>query len=209
MKRDPGERPGYTSPMKLFVKDGVASASRDSGRVRESLSGKVSEDGQVVLEGTGQLKESGASWRYRYEGRIAGAKLEATGGMYPPHGGPALRDCSIALTRVGPPAPRASKPPAVEKKAEPVKAEPERQEAKPAVVDAKPPPAEAKAAPAEPPQSVQAALQSPPAESEPPPHTYFGRYSESDLALLAIFAVCAVAGVGLIVYDWRRTHRRY
>ena len=212
-KRDT-EGSGYTSPVKLVVRDGAATIVRDSSRVREALSGTVTADGGLTLEGTGHAKDSGSTWRYRFEGRFQGNRFEATGAMFASRGGPALRECSMNLTGVGRPSTARSKAASVEKKetvAQAAVAPPP-----PPPVMASPAPAPVRTQPVEPRAAViehstpvleQSTALETPALVERAMARLSG-YSRSDLILLAIFIITAVAGVALLVYDWRRNHRR-
>ena len=206
-KRDT-EGSGYTSPVKLVVRDGAATIVRDSSRVREALSGTVTADGSLTLEGTGHAKDSGSTWRYRFEGRFQGNRFEATGAMFASRGGPALRECSMTLSGVGrPPAARIQVPPIEKKEPPPQAAAPApAKAATPAPTPAVPPP---QTKPPEPAAPLAEESETPAASAIV--ERALGRlsgYSRTDLTLLAIFIITAVAGIALLIYDWRRNHRR-
>jgi hypothetical protein len=97
-ERDPERWPGYRAQVRMLVHDGRASIVRESPRVRETMSGEVSPDGRLELQGMGEWK-GGASWRWTYQGRFVQQRFQAQGAMLS-QAGTRLRVCSMSLTRV-------------------------------------------------------------------------------------------------------------
>jgi len=124
LQADSGQSPGYTSSIRMTVEGTSATISKESGDIRETLSGDIRRDGTLHLEGTGTRRDSrSAGWRYRYEGRFEGARFEARGAMLSSNLATRLRDCSMTLARIqrsdkpartaqapAPPAPAAAQP---------------------------------------------------------------------------------------------------
>jgi hypothetical protein len=101
MQTDSGQSPGYTSSIRMIVEGTAATISKESGDIRETLSGDIKRDGTLRLEGTGTRRDSrSAGWRYRYDGRIEGARFEARGMMLSANLATRLRDCSMTLARI-------------------------------------------------------------------------------------------------------------
>ena len=101
MTEKPDRFPAYTAAVRLTLDNGDASITKESARIRETLSGKVAGDGHIVLQGTGQYKGGGGpNWRYRFEGSFEGERFEATGAMLTAARGTKLRDCSMSLRLV-------------------------------------------------------------------------------------------------------------
>ena len=149
---DPARWPAYEARIQLNLEGRTARISKESARIRETLSGQVAEDGRVRLEGSGAYKgPGGPGWRYRFDGRFEGDHFEARGTMLTPGMGTRLRDCSMTLTRTAlppqtvarksVPKPRAvpAPRPAPASEAPPAPAE-EKQELPPAVQEALLPP---------------------------------------------------------------------
>jgi hypothetical protein len=101
MQTDPAQSPGYTSSIRMMVDGTSATISKDSGDIRETLSGEIQRDGTLRLEGSGTRRGSAsAGWRYRYDGRFDGARFEARGMMFSANLATRLRDCSMTLARM-------------------------------------------------------------------------------------------------------------
>jgi opacity protein-like surface antigen len=101
MQTDSGRSPGYTSSIRMTVEGTSATINKESGDIRETLSGDIKRDGTLRLEGTGTRRDSrSAGWRYRYEGRFEGARFEARGAMLSSNLATRLRDCSMTLARI-------------------------------------------------------------------------------------------------------------
>ena len=101
MLDNPEAYPAYTAAVRLTLDDGHAHITKESARIRETLSGKVSEDGALKLEGAGSYKsEDGPTWRYSFEGRFEGATFNAKGVMLGARKGTTLRECTMELTRL-------------------------------------------------------------------------------------------------------------
>src|SRR5688500_6117617 len=82
IERDPARWPGYRATIRLVLDDGVAHIAKESARIREELSGKVSDSGALILQGNGAWKDgSGTEWRYRFDGQFHGSRFEAQGVM--------------------------------------------------------------------------------------------------------------------------------
>jgi tetratricopeptide (TPR) repeat protein len=97
----PDKWPPFSWSVPLVVADGKASITRDTARVQETLSGTVSPDGAVVMDGGGSFKEeqSGRPWRWRLEGRFTADKLESAGAQLTADGSKKIRECSLVATR--------------------------------------------------------------------------------------------------------------
>jgi hypothetical protein len=101
IERDPVQWPAYSATVRLVLDDGVARIVKESARIRETMSGKVSDNGAVSLEGAGVWKGgSGTQWRYRFDGQFRGSGFEAQGVMLSSAMATKLRACSMKLTRV-------------------------------------------------------------------------------------------------------------
>ena len=218
----------YSAPAKLVLKDGVATITRQSARVKETMNGKVSADGRVTLEGGGVMVDDGGRWRYRFEGRFEDDKFEARGAMLSASGASKIRECSMTLARVSPPGGATASPtPVSEKRAAPdppsaVPPEPAPLPRAAGIAPEAPPPgkkieAPAAAAPAPiaaTPDTAQQPTAAPPLPAPDVPVTPIAtedkkedrraRYSREDRALLALFLGLGAAGIGVILYDWRR-----
>jgi len=102
---DPNRWPAYEARIQLRIEGRTARISKESARIRETMSGRVAEDGKLTLEGGGAYKgPGGPGWRYRFDGRFDGDQFEARGVMLTPGMGTKLRDCSMVLTRTAVPA---------------------------------------------------------------------------------------------------------
>ena len=192
----PARGSGYSAQVTLVLNDGVATINRQSGRVSQTLTGKVGADGRVTLEGGGAMRGGRSRWRYYFNGRFEGSKFEARGATLSASGASKMRECSMTLRRISPPirqGPGADKGPTPSR---PTAVAPE-----PAPITALP----------------STALQ--PAAAEPPPATVVPaapiatenkianrrmKYSREDRTLLALFLGIAAAGIGVLLYDWRR-----
>jgi hypothetical protein len=108
LARDPDGRPGYTSAIKATLDGRKLSISKKSSGLRETMTGVVSDDGRVVLRGTGRWKSRGshATWQFRFEGEFEGKSFSATGAMLTQSRGTKLRDCSMRLRQVSASGPR-------------------------------------------------------------------------------------------------------
>ena len=222
---EPGS--AYSAPAKLVLKDGVATITRHSARVRETMAGKVGADGRVTLEGGGVMIDDGGRWRYRFEGRFEDDKFEARGAMLSASGASKIRECSMALARVsGPRGAPVPQTPVSEKRTAPDPPNAVTPEPAPlpgaAGMPPEPPPgkkieAPAAAAPAPivaTPDTAQQPTAAPPLPAPDVPVTpiatedkkedRLARYSREDRAWLALFLGLGAAGIGVILYDWRR-----
>lgn len=91
----------YTAAVKLTLNDGTSVVTNTSPRFSETMTGKVADDGTVVLTGTGMSKDKQAQrWRFRFTGKFDGNKFTASGAMLAAKSASELRKCSMALTRV-------------------------------------------------------------------------------------------------------------
>ena len=109
MQSDSGKFPGYSSSIRMIVEGRTATIAKQSAEVRETFSGEIAADGSLRLDGVGMRKDtSSPGWRYRFDGKIEGARFEARGMMFSANLSRRLRDCSMALTRSK--APAASEP---------------------------------------------------------------------------------------------------
>lgn len=97
----PEKWPAYKINVLMLVDNGKASITRDTVRVQETVTGTVSADGRLTLEGGGAPKVdgNGRPWRFRFDGQFVGGKFEGTGVMNSHDGARKLRDCSITATR--------------------------------------------------------------------------------------------------------------
>jgi hypothetical protein len=217
----------YAAQAKLVLNDGVATITRQSARVRETMTGKVGADGRITLEGGGVMIDDGGRWRYRFEGRFEGNKFEARGAMLSPTGESKIRECTMTLARTSPavskaPAadkePAASPPPVVVSTPPPVPSAVSKapEPPAPATHNSEPPPAKA-AAPAPDTATRAAAQRSAPAEPRSPADVTPAPvatedkkedrtviFSRAENLLLALFAGIAAGGIGVLLYDWRR-----
>jgi hypothetical protein len=101
IERDPAQWPAYSARIRLVLDGGVARLVKESARIRETMSGTVSDNGALTLEGVGDWKDgSGTRWRYRFDGQFQGSRFEAQGVMLSSAMATKLRSCSMTLTRV-------------------------------------------------------------------------------------------------------------
>lgn len=100
METELGSSPGYTSSIRLIVEGNAATISKHSGEISEILSGEISPDGTLRLEGTGTRRSTGTQWHYRYDGRFEGSRFQARGMMFSANLATKLRDCSMTLARM-------------------------------------------------------------------------------------------------------------
>lgn len=187
---DPAHGSGYSAQVTLVLNDGVATITRQSGRVSQTLTGKVGADGRVTLEGGGAMRSGRARWRYYFNGRFEGNKFAARGATLSASGESKLRECTMTLARVSASVPRAA---SAHKEPTPLAVGPE-----PAPITATP--AQQPAA-VEPPVAVELPA-APIAENKIANRLM--KYSRGDRILLALFLGLASAGIGVLLYDWRR-----
>lgn len=84
----------------MTVEGAGASIVKESGEIKQTLSGEVKSDGSLRLEGVGMRKDtSSPGWRYRFDGRFEGGRFLARGMMFSANLATKLRDCSMTLTR--------------------------------------------------------------------------------------------------------------
>jgi len=100
MQSESGQFAGYSSSIRMIVEGRTATITKQSGEVRETLTGEIASDGSLRLDGVGMRKDtSSPGWRYRFDGKFEGSRFEARGMMFSANLSRRLRDCSMALTR--------------------------------------------------------------------------------------------------------------
>jgi hypothetical protein len=115
MRSDVAPSPAFTSSVRMVVEGASASITKESGEIKQTLSGEVKPDGSIRLEGVGMRKDtSSPGWRYRFEGRFEGDRFQAKGMMFSANLATKLRDCSMTLTRAQTSATQAQATPAPE-----------------------------------------------------------------------------------------------
>ena len=228
--KDPEQGSAYSAQVKLVLNHGVATITRQSARVKETMTGKVGADGRVTLEGGGVMKDDGGRWRYRFDGRFEDNKFEARGAMLSASGASKIRECTMALARVSasggksvhqaassdkqvapsPPTAVASEPAAMPSAGSMATESPSPASgieppaagaAAPGPITATPDMAQRPAA-VEPPPAAD--VPAAPAATEDKKENRPVKYSREDRGLLALFVGMAAAGIGLLLYDWRR-----
>lgn len=176
----------------------IATITRRSARVKETMTGKIGADGRVTLEGGGVTIDESGRWRYRFEGRFDDDKFEARGVMLSASGASKIRECTMTLTRTSPAVRQASSA-NKEQATSPTAAAPE-----PAPIAATP---ETALQPPAAEQQQGADVPAAPIAAENKVENRHIRYSREDRILLALFVGIAAAGIGVILYDWRRPTR--
>lgn len=207
--------PAYEARIQLKVEGRTARISKESARIRETMSGQVAGDGRLRLEGSGVYKgPGGPGWRYRFDGRFEGDHFEARGVMLTPGMGSKLRDCSMTLARTAlPPQAAARRTARTQPVKPPVEALPapaeKKQELPAAVQEALLPPFHAAVSRIDGPEEkadavVDADAKGKEVSADPVPADQ--RFWRNPIVWSAVILAVALTGVALVAYS-RRTRR--
>jgi hypothetical protein len=100
MQTEAAASPAFTSSVRMVVEGTAASIVKESGEIKQTLSGDIKADGSLRLEGVGMRKDTTSpGWRYRFDGRFDGPRFQARGMMFSANLATRLRDCTMTLTR--------------------------------------------------------------------------------------------------------------
>jgi hypothetical protein len=96
----PRDRGPTSGPLTLTIAQGVAAWDYNTPDRRENVTGKVDEQGRLVLTGSGAWKtQNRGPWSLRFDGVIVGRRYEANGAVLSPDGSTKYRDCTMSLER--------------------------------------------------------------------------------------------------------------